>query len=161
VLVSRILSPQSWMQALLWTIVIRGQVWWQSSHLSGRRSDLHKKFTDGWMDGRTDIQTTDTVWLYYWNELKTVQLNKHWACVCVCVCAMYMPSSTVLACDYKINTCQCARVRQKPTSTCMGRNNIHVTTLSKCHLTTLILITHLYSVSVGSNMIYANDFSVH
>jgi len=31
------------------------QVWWRSSHLSGRRSDLRKKFTDG----RTDRQTDD------------------------------------------------------------------------------------------------------
>ena len=28
------------------------QVWWRSSHLSGRRSDLRKMFTDGQTDGR-------------------------------------------------------------------------------------------------------------
>ena len=35
------------------------QVWSQSSHLSRSRSDLHKQFTDGQTNGRTDRQTDD------------------------------------------------------------------------------------------------------
>ena len=35
----------------------RVQVWWRSSHLSGRRIDLRKMFTDRHIDGRTDGRT--------------------------------------------------------------------------------------------------------
>jgi len=42
------------------------QVWWRSSHLSGRRSDLCKKFTDGQTNGRRT--TGDRI--SSWNELK-------------------------------------------------------------------------------------------
>jgi len=38
----------------------RVRVWWRSAHLSGRRSDLRKKFTDR----RTDRRTTDTTPLH-------------------------------------------------------------------------------------------------
>jgi len=50
----------------------RVQVWSRSSHLSGRRSDLRKMFTDGRTDGRTDRQTDDgRRTMCSWNELKT------------------------------------------------------------------------------------------
>jgi len=46
------------------------RVQWRSSHLSGRRSDLRKMFTDGQTDGRTDGQTdrrtTDAARLHSW-----------------------------------------------------------------------------------------------
>jgi len=38
----------------------RVQVCWRSSHLSSRRSDLRKMFTDGRRDRQTDGRTTDT-----------------------------------------------------------------------------------------------------
>jgi len=34
------------------------QIWSQSDHLPARRSDLHKKFTDGRSDGQTDRRRT-------------------------------------------------------------------------------------------------------
>ena len=50
----------------------RVQVWWQSGHLSARRSDLRKSLqTDRWTDGRTDDGRRAIALAHSWNELKS------------------------------------------------------------------------------------------
>jgi len=49
----------------------RVQVWWQSGHLSARRSDLRKSLqTDGETNGRTDDGRRAIALAHSWNELK-------------------------------------------------------------------------------------------
>ena len=52
----------------------RVQVWWRSSHFCGRRSDLHKTFTDGRTDRQTDGRRTPHDCISSWNELKILWL---------------------------------------------------------------------------------------
>ena len=56
----------------------RVQVWWRSSHVCGRRSDLRKVYrqTDGQTDRETDGRRTprDCISSFQWNELKWNEL---------------------------------------------------------------------------------------
>ena len=49
----------------------RVQVWWRSSHFSGKRSDLRKMFTDKQTDGQTPHDCISS-----WNELNCFERER-------------------------------------------------------------------------------------
>ena len=54
----------------------RVQVWWRSSHLSGRRSDLRKMFTDRRTDRRTTNAARSHKLIPLRNELKKIESSE-------------------------------------------------------------------------------------